>query len=153
MAPEVFFTVLYGSSRPDAAIRQLHTFQPAVLHGYCRHRVRRADYPAIVSEDGHSVRGVYATGLTDANVQRLDYFEGDGYRKEVVRVRLLEREGDSEKPVEGDSEKLVEGDGEKLVEGEEVEAMVYVFKHPNMLELGEWDFEHFRKERLQRWAR
>jgi gamma-glutamylcyclotransferase (GGCT)/AIG2-like uncharacterized protein YtfP len=143
MAPEVFFTAVYGTSKPPDVIRQLHTFRPAILHGYCRHRVRYADYPAIVPEEGQSVRGVFATGLTDANVDKLDHFEGSEYRKELVRLRLLVK-GEN-----GNEKELVESGREE----DEMEAQVYVFKDRKGIELGEWDFDHFLKERLKLWSR
>lgn len=134
MAPEVFFSVCYEDSNPPDVIKKLHTFTPAILHGYCRHRVQSAEYPAIVPEDGRSVRGIYATGLTDANMTKLDYFEGSEYERKMVKVRLLE------------------GDEGKEVEGEERNVIAYIFLFPDMLERGEWDYEHFRRESMMFWA-
>lgn len=133
MAPEVFFSVCYGDANPPEVIKNLHTFSPAVLHGHCRHRVKMADYPAVVAEEGHSVRGVYATGLTDANMVKLDYFEGSEYERKKVKVRLLE--------------------GESASEGEEKDVVAYIFLFPERLERGEWDFEQFRKDKMAYWAR
>lgn len=135
MAKEVFYSVCYNDARPGEAIRSLHTFTPAILHGYCRHKVQFADYPAIIPEDGKSVRGVYVTGLTSGNMYHLDIFEGNEYEKKQVKVKLLKQEGDKE------------------VEGEEREVTAYVFKHENHLEKGEWDFEHFKNERMKLWFR
>lgn len=135
MAPEVFYSVCYGNSNPPGAIKGLHTLTPAVLHGYCRHRVQFADYPGIIPEDGHSVRGIYATGLTKANMVKLDYFEGSEYERRNVKVQLLKQH-----------------DG-KEVEGEETKAIAYIFLFPKHLERGEWDFEQFRKDKLKFWAR
>ena len=81
------------------------------------------------------MRGIYATGLTDANMIKLDFFEGSEYERVHVKVKLLEKEGGEE------------------VEGESREAAVYVFNAPSNLERGEWDFEHFRKEKMAFWAR
>lgn len=135
MAPEIFYSVCYRTSNPGDAIKSLHTFTPAVLHGYCRHRVQFADYPGIVAEDGQSVRGIYITGLTDANMGKLDFFEGDEYERVETKVKLLKKEGDEE------------------VEAEEKDTSVYVFKFPNDLERQEWDFDHFRKEKMGTWVR
>jgi hypothetical protein len=135
MAPEVFFTVCYGHNNPHQVIKDLHTFTPAILEGYCRHRVRHADYPGVVAEKGHSVRGVYATGLTDANMSKLDTFEGSEYDKEKVKVKLLNR------------------DGTVSDEGEIKETTVYVFNSPKYLEKREWDFEEFRKTKMRNWTR
>ncbi|CAM1508208.1 Fc.00g050560.m01.CDS01 [Cosmosporella sp. VM-42] len=135
MAPEVFFSVCYGDKKPAKAIRDMHTFTPAILEGYCRHRVQWADYPAIIAEEGHKVRGIYATGLTDANVDKLDYFEGSEYDKVKVEVKLLKQ------------------DGEKEVEGETKQTSVYVFNQPESLEKVEWDFEEFREQKMKLWTR
>lgn len=134
MAPEVFFSVCYGDKSPPKAIQDLHTFTPALLKGYCRHRVQHADYPGIIAEEGHEVRGVYATGLTDANVMRLDTFEGPEYSKVQVEVELLE-------------------DGKTQNKGEKKKTNVYVFLSPRYLEKREWDFEEFKKEKMQMWTR
>lgn len=134
MAPEVFFSVCYAQNNPPKVIRDLHTFTPAILSDYCRHRVKYADYPAIVSEEGHTVLGVYATGLTEANMDKLDFFEGSEYSREKVTVKLQIRKG------------------EKLVE-EEKSTFAYVFLKPDFLEKREWDFEEFRNEKMRLWTR
>lgn len=128
MAPEVFFSVCYGTKSPPAAIQGLHTFTPAVLDDFCRHRVQFADYPGIVPERGQSVRGIYVTGLTTANMQKLDDYEGSEYSLETVRVRP-----------DGDAE--------------ERETKTYVFLHPKELERREWDFEEFKRDRMKLWTR
>lgn len=135
MAPEVFYSVCYRESNPPDSIKALHTFTPAVLNNHCRHRVQYADYPAIIPDEGHSVRGVYVTGLTEANMIKLDYFEGTEYERKNVKVKLLKQDGDKE------------------VEGEERDVISYVFMYPDRLEHGEWDFEHFKKERMRLWVR
>jgi hypothetical protein len=140
MAPEVFFTVCYGPSVEDyKLLKDLHKFQPAILHGYCRRRVEHADYPGITPDAGHEVRGTYVTDLTDANMYRLDSFEGSEYERKKVTVQLLSQVGNDR--------------GEGNVEGKEVECEVYVFKFPAALEDREWDFEEFRKNKMKHWTR
>ncbi|KAH7361978.1 hypothetical protein B0T11DRAFT_351869 [Plectosphaerella cucumerina] len=139
MEPRVFFRVTQGISNPPDAIKALYTFTPAVLHGYCRHRVQGEDYPAIIPEDGQSVLGVFVTGLTDANVSKLEQFEGSEYDREAVTLKLVVKAGDAK--------------GEGQVLGEERSSTAYVFNNPDRVEKGEWDFEHFRKEKLSTWAR
>ncbi len=114
-----------------------HTFHPALLPGYSRRRVRDADYPGITEEEGHVVRGVFATGLTEANLYRLDYFEGSEYERRKVKVKLLDQAPD----------------GSMGAEGQEVDAHVYIFKDPSHLETREWDFDEFRREKLRYWSR
>lgn len=135
MAPEVFFSVCYGNSNPPTVIKNLHTFTPAILHDHSRHRVRFADYPGVTPEPGHSVRGIHATGLTDANIVKLDHFEGGDYLRKKTSVKLLKKEGDKE------------------VEGATEETWVYVFIDPEDLEKVEWDFEEFRREKMKSWTR
>ncbi|KAI0446627.1 AIG2-like family-domain-containing protein [Xylaria telfairii] len=140
MAPEVFFTVCYRFSTDNVAVlRSLHQFQPAILHGHCRRRVKFADYPGITPDPNHEVRGVYVTGLTDANMYHLDQFEGSEYDRKTVNVRLLSKVGDDK--------------GNGNVEGEEVECEVYVFNNPRELEDREWDFHEFRTQKMKNWTR
>ena len=81
------------------------------------------------------MRGMYATGLTEANIYKLDEFEGDEYKRIKVNVKLLKMED------------------EKEVEGEVKEADVYVFLNPDLLEKREWDFEEFREQKMKMWTR
>ncbi|KAI0157508.1 AIG2-like family-domain-containing protein [Xylariaceae sp. FL1272] len=136
MATEVFYTVCYRNQNPDM-VKGLHKFQPAILHGYCRRRIREADYPGIDAE--HEVRGMYVTGLTSANMYHLDVFEGEEYVRQKVKVRLLSKVGDET--------------GKGNEEGEEVECEVYVFMHPSELEDREWDFKEFYSEKMRNWTR
>ena len=124
MVPDVFYSVCYGTKNVPEAIAKLHTFQPAVLHGYCRRRVRYADYPGITEDKDHQVFGSFTTGLTAANMDKLDYFEGCQYERITVTVKLLDKVGNAK--------------GEGNVEGEEKTALVYVFLDPRELEDKEW---------------
>lgn len=140
MAPEVFFTVCYRFSKEEISLlKSLHEFQPALLHGYCRRRVKYADYPGIFPDNDHEVRGMYVTGLTDANMDKLDLFEGSEYERRTVKVRLLSKTGDDK--------------GHGNVEGEEVECEVYVYNNRKNLENREWDFKEFREQKMKNWTR
>lgn len=144
MVPEVFYSVCYNSKSVPPEISSLHTFSPAILHGYSRHRVRDCDYPGIVADKDPAIQkstvfGTLVTGLTRANMDKLDYFEGGQYERRRVRVNVLEKVGD------------VNGKGN--VEGEEKDADVYVFLNEDELEDKEWDLEEFRKEKLSKWTR
>lgn len=139
MAPEVFYTVCYGSAKVHPSRAQLHTFRPALLEGYCRRRVRHADYPGITEDKDHQVFGTYTTGLTDANMRRLDSFEGSQYVRRKVKVTLLTKVGNT--------------NGVGNAKGEEKDAEVYVFTSKDDLEDEEWDLEEFRREKLRFWTR
>ncbi|EAQ90510.1 hypothetical protein CHGG_02445 [Chaetomium globosum CBS 148.51] len=136
MAADVFHTVCYGTKDVPEEISNLHTSHPAVLHGFCRRRVKYADYPGIIEDKDHNVVGTFVTGLTNANMARLDHFEGSQYERRPVTVSLLK--------------KLTNG---KLGEGTKVEAETYIFLNKRDLESREWDLEEFRREKMQRWTR
>lgn len=141
MAREILYRVCYGSQKLaegsfQASLAAALTIKPAILHDYCRHKVKRADYPGIVMEKGHTVRGTYVTGLTDHDIMMLDGFEGSEYHRRKVKVVVL-------KP----------NDKKKLVENEEVQAETYVFTAGrNRLEDEEWDYDEFRREKMHRWV-
>lgn len=139
MAPEVFFTVCYGTCNVPEAIRKLKDFKPAVLHGYRRQRVRHADYPGMLAEAGHSVHGMLVSGLTNLDMMRLDAFEGSEYRIEDVKVRPVQT-------------KTSQDGTDAVVEDDEVEAATYIFIYPDDLE-GDWSYENFRKNKLALWSR
>ena len=129
MAPPVLSRVIHGPHPPQTTA-PLKTI-PALLPHYCRHRVRGCDYPAIVFEADNEVRGTYVESLNDGDMWRLDLFEGDEYVRQKVTVRLLEG----------------------LDSGREVVAETYVWiAGRECLEKAEWDFEVFRRERMQDWV-
>ena len=141
MAEKVLQRVCYGDSSPENPLIKTSkiTTNDAILHNHRRQRVKGADYPAIVPHEGASVRGTYVTGLTDADVWRLDIFEGSDYRRDKVKPRLLTQVDDKE--------------GKETVEGKEVEAETYIFSAgPDELEDSEWDFEEFQREKLCFWV-
>lgn len=73
MEPQVFYSVCYDTKEPAKEIQARHSFIPAVLHGYCRRRVHSADYPGMIEDAEHSVFGMVVSGITKANLEKLDY--------------------------------------------------------------------------------
>ncbi|OAA68652.1 disease resistance protein [Niveomyces insectorum RCEF 264] len=143
MAPEVFFTVCYRTSQPPPALAREHTFRPAVLPGYTRHRVRHEDYPGVMpdgSTPNATVRGMLVSGLTAANLYHLDVFEGAEYERRVVSVVVDSGDGDDEK-------------GEQQQQQQPVAAQVYVFRDEAALEPRPWDYDEFRREKMHSWTR
>jgi len=144
MAPEVLHRVCHGSRSPSNPIYATHNLKirPAILSGHRRHRVKNADYPAILPHPGSSnntneVRGTCVTGLTDADIWRLDIFEGDEYERVKVQCRLL----------------VPDDDGEEREACELTEAETYVWvAGEQRLEVEEWDFDEFRKEKMRFWV-
>lgn len=154
MAPPVLHRVIYGTTNPEEWQKKLTTVRPALLQGYRRHKVKHADYPAILphsttsstkSESGTpSVRGSLVTGLTDGDIWRLDIFEGDQYTRQKVRVKVLKDTALDAAADEANLEAHLEG---------EVEAETYVWTDPrNQLEQEEWDFEEFKREKMWAWV-
>lgn len=141
MAPQVLHRVCHGSTAPDNPIYATHNLitYPAILPAHRRHRVRHADYPAIIPHADSSVRGTFVTGLTDSDIWRLDIFEGSEYERGKVKCKLLKEVGDEK--------------GEGNVEGEEVEAETYLWiAGEGRLEASEWDFGEFQREKMRFWV-
>jgi hypothetical protein len=137
MSPQVLYRVLFGFAKPTKAKQHQLTIVPAILHSYCRHKVRMCDYPGIIPQEGKSVLGVYVTGLDDQNIWRLDIFEGYQYRRDKVKVKLLEE---------------AHGTENGRIEGQEVEAETYVFLDKDDLMDEEWSYDEFVKEKIHRWV-
>lgn len=106
-----------------------YTRKPAVLHGYRRVPVRYAAYPAIIpGMPSDQVDGYMISPISLDQWELLDEFEGDQYRREMVRVVLPES-------------------------AEQVPAQAYVWgESPEWLKLDEkWDYSHFRESQLGAW--
>ncbi|KIW68718.1 hypothetical protein PV04_04642 [Phialophora macrospora] len=145
MAPGVLHRVIHGTHSPDKWQQDLITVRPAMLQHYRRHRVRHADYPAIIPHKGSRVRGSLVTGLNEQDIRRLDIFEGSSYKRDVVKVLVL-------KDVELD-QAAPEGDEKEPAVAEEVEAQTYVWLEDSeeTLEPNEWDFEAFKRDKMHAW--
>jgi gamma-glutamylcyclotransferase (GGCT)/AIG2-like uncharacterized protein YtfP len=150
MAPQVLHRVIWGSQTPPTpAHASLLRIRPAILHAHQRHKVKHADYPAILPTDStcsSSVRGTLVQGLTDGDIWRLDIFEGNEYARRKVTVRLLEQ-------------KLNNGMGDiqqqesENIEGEQVDAETYIWTAgAHRLEPEEWDFNEFVRDKMKRWV-
>ena len=69
---------------------------PATLPNYCRHHVKGADYPAVITAEESltirpfnedlNVQGTSVQGLTSRDIRFLDAFEGDEYERIAVQV-------------------------------------------------------------------
>jgi gamma-glutamylcyclotransferase (GGCT)/AIG2-like uncharacterized protein YtfP len=130
MSFKVLCRVVYGTLTPeDWQLKMLKT-QPAILSGYSRHRVKNVDYPGIIEDLDKEVQGVYARGLTEGDIWRLDRFEGSEYARKVVTVTIKNDDGKPE---------------------EHVECSTYVYMDTSNLMQEEWDFQDFLKEKIYRW--
>ncbi|KAJ5979298.1 hypothetical protein N7501_002640 [Penicillium viridicatum] len=177
MVPQILHKVIHGQANPEPWQKAMLRFQPAILHGYRRHRVQNADYPGIVavpepaietekSSDpktnaGTSVIGTLVSGLTDGDLYRLDRFEGSEYeKKRVVVCTLREACGDNghsgERGIaESQLREMFNATGAEVTnEGEEeVLAVTYVWTAgKDLLEDTEWDFESFKRDKMAWWV-
>lgn len=144
MAPGVLHRVIHGTPDPEPWQRNLLTIRPALLQSHRRHRVRHADYPAILPHTDSTVRGTLVTGLTEGDIHRLDIFEGSQYCRESVTVQVLQ-------PDVGLDERVDDAETAALVVGEAV-AQTYMWRDgEETLEAQEWDFEVFKKEKMRAW--
>lgn len=161
MAPQMLHRVIHGRTEPEPWQKALLRFRPAALHGYRRHRVRNADYPAIVpasasTSSRNSVLGTLVTGLTGGDLHRLDIYEGDEYVRDEVAVRTLRESGHEAGSSDADGQLrdvLGAAGAEAVDEGEEVPAVTYVWvAGEERLEEAEWDFETFKRDKLSWWV-
>ena len=76
MFPEVWTRVVAGDYR---SVR-------ARANGHARFEVRDQTYPGMVAEAGSSVEGVLYLGVDDADLTRLDRFEGDDYVRASIEL-------------------------------------------------------------------
>ena len=72
----------------QAVVGRTHESAHGRAGGYAIYRVRDAVFPGIVAaDDGASVPGVVYLDVDEAGLARLDRFEDDFYRRELVIVR------------------------------------------------------------------
>ncbi len=110
----------------DALIRNRYSKIDATLEGYARLCVRGEGYPGLMACDGKSVNGVLVQGMSVADVQLLDRFEGDDYRRKQVTVTCAG--------------------------GRARDAQTYVFRNEKSFKLSEseWRVEDFGREGLEK---
>ncbi|KAJ5958170.1 uncharacterized protein N7479_005320 [Penicillium vulpinum] len=177
MVPQILHKVIHGCANPEPWQKAMLRFQPAILHGYRRHRVQDADYPGIVAVPevqtemekpsvpkthfGTSVIGTLVSGLTEGDLHRLDRFEGSEYEKKWVTVRTLrevpgEDQSHASEGVTDESQlrEMLNAMGSTVSdEGEEVPAVTYVYTAgKDMLEDAEWDFDSFKRDKMAWWV-
>jgi hypothetical protein len=153
MAPPVLHRVIWGSQTPPTpAHASLLHIRPAILHAHRRHKVKQADYPAILPVDTpSSVRGTLVQGLTDGDIWRLDIFEGSEYQRQKVKVSVLQPKDKGKGTEEGMGD--LSQKEEDNIEGEEMEAETYIWTAgAHKLEAEEWDFAEFVKDKMKRWV-
>jgi gamma-glutamylcyclotransferase (GGCT)/AIG2-like uncharacterized protein YtfP len=82
---------VYGTLLNDALVRDLtgHVFpkRPATLDGFERVELP-GDYPYITRRPGARVEGCLLYGIDAVSLARLDAYEGDGYVRTTLEVRV-----------------------------------------------------------------
>ncbi|KAK7545064.1 uncharacterized protein J3D65DRAFT_611650 [Phyllosticta citribraziliensis] len=165
MSPQVLHRVIHGTTTPSALQRQVSPLRtyPALLPHHVRHRVRGCDYPAVLpaatptssaEEDASSVRGTLVTGLTAADLWRLDRFEGDEYERRPVDAVILgpgtSTADDADTPQQQQQQppSIPHHPAAAVVRAE-----TYIWvAGADKLEPREWDFDEFVREKLSRWT-
>lgn len=119
----------------------------ARLAGFRRLAIRDETYPAVVPDPGAEVLGRLWFGVSPADVERLDRFEGSEYRRQIVRVRSLPA-GDAAagNPFEHQTGGPADGSADS------VSAHCYVWLDPARLLALPWDESAFKREHLAGFA-
>jgi len=85
---------VYGTLRDDTVVQGLLGYRlfgrPAVLKGYHREIDPSIGYPVILPREGDVVPGMVLDGLDADALTILDAYEGQHYRRVVVRVETIE---------------------------------------------------------------
>lgn len=112
----------YGSLMFDQVwsrvVRSSYRRADAVLPGHERRAVRGETYPGVIAAPGASVAGVVYFDVDDADLARLDGFEGPPYERRSVLLDLT---------------------------GEALPAEVYLIRDPARLEPAPWDVAGFER--------
>jgi len=151
MVPEILYRVCLKTQTPHPELTARYTVRPGLLADYSRRKVRDNDYPAIIPQAGASVVGTVVSGLNEADISRLDGFEGSMYVRKNVRARVLEEQvWDGDGKIDEGAWQRVSGVAE--AERKMVWAETYVWDLPReRLEEEEWTYEEFRRDKM-RWV-
>jgi gamma-glutamylcyclotransferase (GGCT)/AIG2-like uncharacterized protein YtfP len=83
---------VYGTLLSEDILRKVIGFlpvsEPATLDGYRRMRMSDKPWPVIRPALTSQVDGRVLTGLNRRHLHRIDHYEGKGYKRKRVRVRL-----------------------------------------------------------------
>ena len=81
----------YGTLLESQIMRMVigkeYTMQDATLLGYSRYLVKGGDYPGVVQNPQGEAEGKLCLGVTSSDLKKLDRFEGELYRRQLVRVK------------------------------------------------------------------
>lgn len=81
---------VYGTLQVPAIFQQIVgralVAEPATLLGFARYRVQARVYPAIVEQASGRVEGLVYAGLSGAELEQLDLYEGDLYERRGIEL-------------------------------------------------------------------
>ncbi|KAH8995340.1 hypothetical protein EDB92DRAFT_1846359 [Lactarius akahatsu] len=138
---------------------------PSILSDYMRHKVKNADYPAILpcerskallgrelTAEENCIRGTLVSGLTAEDVALLDAFEGDQY----VRLQVFVRPLGPFTPVPVDTASLIPADLPPSSAASElaqtVPAQTYAWgREDSDLDEELWSFDEFVQKNAWKW--
>jgi len=136
----------YGSLMYEAVwsrvVRGQYPWVAARLPGFRRLAIRDAAYPAVVPGAGGEVLGRLWLGVSPADAERLDIFEGAEYLRQEVRV--LTAPADRAPDLDAAKHSLQRDCG--------VTAQCYVWREPARLLAQPWDAAAFEREHLATFA-
>lgn len=111
----------------ETVVASEYVSDPAEVSGYVRKRVNDESYPAVIPGDDEAVlHGRVYFHINQADLARLDEFEGEYFHREEVRALLAN--------------------------GNEVSAEIYVIKrdYRHLLSHEDWDPSRFVREEMER---
>ncbi|EOA17554.1 hypothetical protein CARUB_v10005913mg [Capsella rubella] len=89
-SPKLHNVFVYGSFQEPDVLHVMLDRTPeivsATLHGYQRFRLKGRLYPCIVPRENGEVHGKVLVGLTDGELENLDWVEGTEYERVTVEV-------------------------------------------------------------------
>lgn len=82
----------YGTLQVPEVIRAVtgrtYTGRQAILNGYAIYKVKDAEYPGIIRSADGVVKGIVYNNVSDHDLEVLDLFESDLYRRQLLEVNL-----------------------------------------------------------------
>ena len=93
------------------------TTRKGIIQGYKRYGLTDYVFPAVIEDPSSQVEGLLLSGLTETDLQILDDYEGEEYRKDQGAVRLVQPD-----PTMAEKNSITQES-----DTEEVEALVYVW--------------------------
>jgi len=137
--PLFIYGSLLATEVMSALIERVPVCQPGEIQGYHRYGLTHRPYPGLVQEQGSDgrVQGLIVCGLSEEENAILDYFEGDEYVRQMVKVHVRRSKHQVEHP--GYLPQVVDA-----VQQESIDAVAYLWKKSLKDKLvGSWEPQDF----------